>query len=96
MEITWQYKELITNIVSSLLENDTSLAIAEFVEQVGESELIEHLDRDSLTEAVGEKYKPEEVFTQEELEVWANDNDFVNAAEMDTYDPPGYEERERY
>ena len=96
MGTTWQYTSLITNVVDALLANDTGIAIAEFIEQVGASELLAHIDKRILVETIGEEYEPKDIFNQEDLEEWATDNDFVSAAEMDNYDPPGYEERARY
>ena len=66
------------------------------LEVVGVEDVMEHLKIDEVLEWLGENKTPAKVFTQEELEEWAHDNDFVSAAEMDNYDPDGYEERERY
>lgn len=89
---TWQYTGLITGIVEALLAQDAGLAIAEFLDQVGESEMLAHMDKDTLVQAIGEEYEPDDIFTLEDLDEWAQERGY----RQDVDDPPGYEERVRY
>ena len=77
-------------------EVQDGVLIEALLEVVGVDDVMEHLKIEDVLEWLGEDKQPDKIFTQEELEEWAHDNDFVSAAEMDNYDPDGYEERERY
>ena len=77
-------------------ELQDGVLITAIIELVGAAEVLEHLDADEVLEWLGDNKEPQKVFTYDELEVWALDNDFVSAANLDYEDPPGYEERERY
>ena len=77
-------------------EVQDGVLIEALLEVVGVDDVMEHLKIEDVLEWLGENKAPDKVFTHDELSEWATDNDFVNAAEMDNYDPDGYEERERY
>lgn len=71
MSNTWKFTSLVEGIVGSLLMTDMDVAIAEFINQVGEHEIASRLADETLIETVGEQFAPEQVFTEGELDAWA-------------------------
>ena len=88
---------IVSRIMDALTWEMTNSDVLEGVlDHFGPEEVLEQIGKKAIIEYLGEEEQPQDIFTEEELEEWARDNDFVSAAEMDNYDPPGYEERERY
>ena len=92
MDKAWQLTRLVEGVVEALLADDQDTVIQEFLEQVGTAELLSKMNREWLVEAIGEEFKPEDIFTLEDLDEWAQENGYSQERE----DPPGYEERVRY
>ena len=91
--------KILERIAGSILEAmswdfESTTLIDALIETVGYNEVVTRLyahHRDAFAETVGEEFTPEIVFTQDELEAWAMEN-----MTPDQWDPPGYEESERY
>ena len=89
--------KIVSRIMDALTWEMTSADVIDGVlDHFQVDEVLEQMTLDDILEYLGENKAPSSVFSEEELEEWARDNDFVSAAEMDNYDPDGEEERVRY
>ncbi len=70
--------------------------IAAIIEAFEGAEVLEYLETEDIHEYVVGEAKPEEVFDEDALKEWANENDFVAIADLENSDPEGYEESVRY
>lgn len=71
----WKVNALIHNVLASLLEVDQAQTIEVFVEEVLDVDtLIRTIGLETIRETLGEWFKPDDVFTFDELSEWALEN----------------------
>lgn len=75
MPTTFRYENLVENVIASLLEVDEDTAIDAFINQVVDVDsLVRKIGLDTVKEVLGENWKPQDIFTFEELNEWALEN----------------------
>ena len=76
-------KEIDITCVSAQINPNGSRAISVSMEEPNIDDLLENIDKDDLTEYVERNFEVEDVFSESQLEKWAEANGYVKGGDND-------------